>query len=313
MDEIYLFIVWNKALFCLNKILSNLSKSFEIEKHFFVKWDEDEFYDNIVSLYGTKATDVEDKIKAIGEGKFCVIIVKDRKPLYELRKTYMGMENINSNIYDKKWLYRKWTAGQFRIHSTQTQKETIHDLTILFGPYYQNILNKINNNDYIHNSIFGRKGYNSLNEFCSTIKNIDNNYLCINEAQILIFSPCELDLKLFFKNETNIKINNSIYEVLVLGEAEGNLPKGFINKISNELIMDFNSIKDDYLLFISNRNKLSNNLINFYQKYNFEYNVNLINTMRKHNKSGYLKKIKYRIKYLYCRFFYFTFLLNQKD
>ena len=65
MSEKYVFIIWNKALFCKKKILSDLKKSFHIENVFYIEWNRTSYPDNLKAFYGTKTTDIRKKMDYI--------------------------------------------------------------------------------------------------------------------------------------------------------------------------------------------------------------------------------------------------------
>lgn len=313
MDEQYIFILWNKALFCQKHIVKDLSSSFSIEKIFYNKWSKNDFHNNMMSLYGTKAPNIENKIKAIGTDEFCIIVIKDCNPKFEKRSTYNGMEEVNSSVYDKKWLYRKWTGGQFRIHCTQTKVETAHDLTIMFGINYKEELNKINNYDHTNIDLFDSTNYNSFDDFSKTINNIGTNIAYKKENKIYIFSKCSTDLKFFLKNSSQIIINKCIFDLTIYGENEGDLPINFISKLNDNLILDFFNIENDYQCFLNNRNYITKQLKGFYNKHHLKLNKTQINTMRPYYKTTYIKRLKNTIKYIYYKYIYINRLEDQKD
>lgn len=148
MNNQYVFIIWNKALFAKDRIINDLNDSFEIEKLFYIEWSKNKFEDNLLALYGEKCNNPKEKAFAVGRRKFLVLIVKDNNPIFEDRQQHK-LVKVNSGIYDKKWLYRRWTAGNFRIHASVTDEETRHDLSILLGNNYEIILDRVINDEIL--------------------------------------------------------------------------------------------------------------------------------------------------------------------
>ena len=230
MDNQYIFIIWNKALFAKERIVSDLEKSFEIKKQFYIKWNKENFEKNLHALYGTKCSSPKQKIRYIGSGKFLVLIVQDNNPKYKYRKQQNKNELVNANIYDKKALYRKWTAYNFRIHSSVSDIETKHDLTILLGPEYNNIINNIENNETINLDTKGIIGFKSIDEFIESINSFDVSSVKRKDYNLYIKTNNGLNLLYFIDNKKIININGINYNVVI--EDDNNENKIIDNKDS---------------------------------------------------------------------------------
>lgn len=173
MNNQYVFIIWNKALFAKDKIINDLSKSFEIQKQFYIEWSKENFEKNLIALYGKKCDNPKQKAIYIGKGKFLVIIIKDNNPVFERREQQHKLVLVNSNVYDKKWLYRKWTAGNFRIHASVTDEETKHDLSILLGNKCNLLIEKTKANETIMRDVENVDDVMAVNDkvsFLETLK-----------------------------------------------------------------------------------------------------------------------------------------------
>lgn len=309
MNNLYIFIIWNKALWCKDKILNDLKQSFNIKSSFYINWDNKHYEDNLKAFYGRKLGPVKDKILSCGKGKFLFVAVEDNNPSFQERHMYDGNELVNSNIYDKKMLYRKWTAGSHRIHCSDTVEETNHDLSVLFGTDYQKYLN---NNNSININSKGISGFNSTKDLINCLKLFGNNITVEEGDRIIIISKCRLDLVSYIKpkkitnNQYKIDLNGIWKELLIFGELDGDLPKGtyylLITKKDN-IQLFVNSI-DGYLKFVEGYDKLPSKISDFFNKNYLDENIKQIDINRtakgisifKHIKNE-INLIKKKIKY----------------
>lgn len=303
MENTYLFLIWNKALWCKDKILKDLSNSFEIIKEIEVNWSKEHFEDNLKALYGRKLGPVEDKVLPCGKGKFSLIIVKDNNPVFEQRKMFDGLEKVNSNIYDKKELYRKWTAGSHRIHCSDTKEENKHDLVILFGKDYKQILDTT----AIYNlDTKGVLGFNSKEDLLQCLDLFGNNKVYEKDNELYVFSKCRYDIVEFIKpkelsdNEYSISINGKELIINIFGELDGDLPVNSYQQIidNKELSDTIINNKNEYINYINNKdNKLINSLL---------LKNNLDTSFKKENpnrigKMEWYKKIQSELKLIICK------------
>lgn len=150
IEDIFLFIIWNKAYVRKDDILTDLKGTFEIIKVLEVQWSIDHFTENLNRFYGEKLPKNSFKEKACGTGPFTLVVFRDRSPEYSERKTTRGeMERVNIRTFDKKKLYRSWTndkKGHNCVHGTNTPEETCHDLTLLTGMSPEDFLNRSGEN-----------------------------------------------------------------------------------------------------------------------------------------------------------------------
>lgn len=136
--ETHLFIIWNRAENWRDKIIENINKKFKIIKVYEISWQFHLFSNNLARLYGPKLPPNSPKEIRIGRGPFTLIIVEDKKPIYRSRQTRGNRtEIVNTNMFDSKTIYRKWTKKETNIpdliHATNTVKESNRDLTLLLG------------------------------------------------------------------------------------------------------------------------------------------------------------------------------------
>ena len=250
MDNQYIFIIWNKALFAKEKIISDLKKSFEIKKQFYIKWNKENFEKNLYALYGTKCSSPKQKIRYIGSSKFLILIVQDDNPKYEYRKQQNKDELVNSNIYDKKALYRKWTAYNFRVHSSVSDIETKHDLTILLGPDYDNVIDNVNNDETIILDTKGIIGFKSVDEFIESLNLFDGSSVECKDNNLYIKTNNGLNLLYFIDNKKIININGINYNIVI--EDDNNENKivdnkdSFLRELKNYLRYYYVRFKNKY-------------------------------------------------------------------
>lgn len=136
-SEVHLFILWQRALGERQRILDDIAKKFTVLKVEDIKWDLDSFSQNLTRFYGEKLPSGSHKELECGTGRFTLVIVKDVAPSYAERMTSRGYELVNINMFDAKALYRSWTGGGHKIHSTNSVQETRHDIHLLTGKSYE--------------------------------------------------------------------------------------------------------------------------------------------------------------------------------
>ena len=306
-EPYYIFILWNKALFCKDRILCDLRKTFKLEKAFFMQWSKEWYLDNLQAFYGVKSPDVAQKRAYIGDGPFYVVIVRDNDPVYDKRETYDGSETVNARIYDKKWLYRKWTGGNFRVHCSQDEKETVHDLTVLLGKDYLKKIETVPWDSVLKEDTSGIGSFPSIKDLSETLKGFDECIVLENGDELLVFSRCRSNVVFFLHPEKTddrhavLDIGNKRYDLILYGEAEGDVPEGFCDKVVCDpaLIRGFLRIRDDYDAYLGNRSSMPKKVSAFLEQQGFSGNLIQKDPLRTENKAGYIRKIKDILKYDY--------------
>ena len=142
MQEIHLFILWENALNKKDEILKDIKENFKILQVYQVTWSKEKFSNNLSRFYGTNLPKGSGKEKHCGNGSFLLVVVKCENPKYEKRMTSHGEEVVNINMFDKKTYYRQLTGGGHRVHGTDSELETNHDLTLLTGMNVKDFLEK---------------------------------------------------------------------------------------------------------------------------------------------------------------------------
>ena len=178
-EELHLFIIWENARNKQEEIIKDIKENFEIINIYDICWSKDKFSNNLSRFYGTNLPKGSGKEQHCGNGNFLLIIIKDLKPEYTERMTSKGSKIVNINMFDKKEKYRQWTGGGHRIHATNDEIETNHDITLLLGKNVKDYL-KENNTEWdgkvinIANDLLGSNGWKTVNEMFYALNNCTN-------------------------------------------------------------------------------------------------------------------------------------------
>ncbi len=132
-SELHLVIIWEKAAHYREEIIADLRVHFEVLQVYEVVWSRERFSRNLSRFYGKKLPNGSEKETHCGTGPFTLIVFRDHKVNYGERKTSAGLVHVNTNVFDAKTSYRTWTGGGHKVHATNSQDETIHDLLLLLG------------------------------------------------------------------------------------------------------------------------------------------------------------------------------------
>lgn len=177
-SEIHLFIIWENARDKQQQILDDIKNNFKIIRIFEMQWNKENFSRNLSRFYGTNLPKGSGKEEHCGNGKFLLIIVKDESPKYEERATSKGSQTVNVNLFDKKTQYRELTGGGHKIHATNNEKETNHDITLLLGKNIEDFLEE--NKEYEENiselniDLFGNEQWESVTDMFYALNNCTN-------------------------------------------------------------------------------------------------------------------------------------------
>ncbi len=185
--EYHLFIIWHNALYIQKEIISDIKQHLDIVQIIEGQWDAATTPSNFSRFYGTNLPPHSFKEKECGSGTFKIIIVKDNAPHYEIRKTSKGDLIVNTNIFDLKEKYRKWTNGGSKIHGTNTPKEFQHDLTLLLGLCPNDYFEKYGaiTERTINQNIVGHNGWKSIKQLFYVLNNTVN-YVILRGGELLI-------------------------------------------------------------------------------------------------------------------------------
>lgn len=175
-SELHLFILWENSLYKKDEIISEIKEKFKILKIYKVKWSEKNFLSNLSRFYGTKLPNCEAKAEHCGKGEFLLIIVKDEEPEYGERNTSKGIKTVNVKMFDCKEKFRQMTGGGHKVHSTNDEIETNHDITLLLGKNVEDFM-KENQDEWngqieeIQKDLCGYDGWNSAQEMFYVLNN----------------------------------------------------------------------------------------------------------------------------------------------
>ena len=245
MYNYFIFIIWSAGIWAKDEIIKDLNKSFDIVSIISVKWSKTNLKKNLYALYGNKINGhYKEKIIHCGKGPFTLIVIKDNNPKYEIRSTTSGKEAVNTNTFDKKNMYRAWTGGGYRIHSSNSEKETIHDLTTIFGTSYMETINEYNYKTY-NNDTLAACGFGDVTEFRDTIASVFSCKIFIKDKKISIIAEDGQSIRYFVGAEENNErffIGEECYVIKIYSELEGDIPIGltsFLLKESEKEVIRF--------------------------------------------------------------------------
>lgn len=209
--ETHLFILWENALYKKEEIIKEIKNKFNIINIYEIEWNKDKFVENIIRFYGTNLPNAEEKAEHCGQGKFLLIIVNDENPVYEKRNTSKGEKIVNINMFDSKEQFRKLTGGGHKVHATNDEKETNHDLTLLIGKNVEDYLKNLQKTEEIielKQDILGTNGWTSVNEMFYALNN------CLNYAILRNYESLPEEIYVNGHNDIDIicdSLNDAIY------------------------------------------------------------------------------------------------------
>lgn len=176
--EHHLLILWEHARSQQKRILAELTRRLTIRAAFGIRWSPSRVAENFSRFYGQRLPPGSFKEEHCGAGRFLVVIVRDPAPRYEQRATSKGARSVNVNIFDLKQAFREWTGGGHRVHATDSETETRHDLALLFGVGYEALLGRLPArwNGTVHDmdvDLVGAAGWKDLRQL----------FVVVNDAQ----------------------------------------------------------------------------------------------------------------------------------
>lgn len=282
MNHVFIFIIWHKALWCRRRIISDIILSFDIVSEIDILWDKAEFENNLKAFYGCKMVDPRQKVRHCGLGSFKLLIVCDKNPRYDVRNTPDGSELVNVNMFDKKELYRKWTGGGHRIHCSNTEAETKHDLTILLGLNYKQYYHKTSNLRQSVNTV-GVEGFQDVTGIILTLDIFPGAICHYKNGVIFVFAYCRTDivrglLCCSTKERCRYYINvRGKREILyIYGEREADIPPGFLEICQKGEIDTLDFIErygKEYQKFICNKINQIDDIRKLFEQKGLDVNI----------------------------------------
>ena len=183
----HICIIWENSMFLKDEILSGIKKKFALKGIFQITWSNKFGVENIQRFYGATLPDPIKKIETCGKGPFLVVVFLDNSPIYEKRGTSYGLKIVNANVHDFKMSFRKKIGIEFAIHGSNTEKETNHDLALLFGKNLNDFKNEFlnfekNETVKISRNVSGYDGWSSIEEMFY-ILNATTNYVVLRNFE----------------------------------------------------------------------------------------------------------------------------------
>ncbi|MDB9949615.1 hypothetical protein OAD32_06800, partial [Porticoccaceae bacterium] len=247
-SECHVIILWEAARFMEDKIIADVQKEFRIMAKYFITWDEDRVYENFSRFYAIKSRYAKGKMRHCGGGEFLMLVVEDRNPDYGERETTAGLENVNTRLFDKKMLYRKWTHEGHKVHVTNSIAETNHNLCLFFGVTYQEYLDSLSgqiDEVVLHQNLIGSDGWKSFDELFKILNATAKYVVLRNFEKFFDEITCDehLDIDLLVSNYNEVRLISNSIEVYPHNSR-------VVNQviIDGELVnFDFRSIYDNYM------------------------------------------------------------------
>lgn len=282
MKETHLFILWENARYKEKEILEDIKNSFNIIGKYNITWNKEIFSKNLSRFYGTNLPKNSGKEQHCGNGDFLLIIVEVDNPKYEQRDTLSkGIQTVNINMFDKKTYYRELTGGGHKVHATNSEKETNHDLTLLLGKSLKDFLKEVEEkDDYIINlkqDLIGTDGFKTVKEMFYVLNN------CIDYAILRNYETLPEEIYTNEHNDIDL-ICDSYENAAYILNAEKVFPEGYrIHykvKVEDKIaFFDLRYIGDNYYYYNLEKNLLKNRIYNnkgFYTVSEEEYFYTLL-------------------------------------
>ncbi len=182
--DFHLIIIWSKARIKEKEIIQDLRNCFNIIECFEISWTHEYIDDNFFRIYDVAPTgEKAGKREEVGDGPFLVILVHDINPKYLYRQDASGrLKIVNSNIVDKKNLYRNWVGGRYMVHSTDNIREFFNNAILLFGK--QKVFNLIEQTQWdqkitiFNKNLIGSNEWDNINMLFETL-NLTTEYVVL--------------------------------------------------------------------------------------------------------------------------------------
>ncbi len=282
MKETHLFILWENARYKEKEILEDIKKSFNIIGKYNITWNKEIFSKNLSRFYGTNLPKNSGKEQHCGNGDFLLIIVEVENPKYEQRDTLSkGIQTVNINVFDKKTYYRELTGGGHKVHATNSEKETNHDLTLLLGKSLKDFLKEVEGKEEsivnLKQDLIGTDGFKTVKEMFYVLNN------CIDYAVLRNYETLPEEIYTNEHNDIDL-ICDSYENAAYILNAEKVFPEEYrIHykvKVEDKIaFFDLRYIGDNYYYYNLEKALLENRIYNskgFYTVSEEEYFYTLL-------------------------------------
>ncbi|MBO4293438.1 MAG: hypothetical protein J5881_03515 [Clostridia bacterium] len=299
-EELHLFIIWENGREKQKEILDDINKTFKILRVYEVEWDKELFPSNLSRFYGTNLPKGSRKEVHVGTGKFILVVLKVANSVYETRMTSKGEKIVNVNMFDKKSQYRELTGGGDKVHGTNNEVETNHDLTLLLDKNIEDFL-KENDTDWdgniqeIKKDLFGCYKWNSVSDMFYALNN------CINYAILRNYESLPEEIYQNDHNDIDIiceSLEDAAYVLNANPVFEEEYRVHYQTKVENRIAyFDLRHLGDNYYYENMEKNLLNNRIFNekgFYTLNNYNYFYSLLYHALIHKeifKDDYKKKL----------------------
>ena len=206
-SEIHLVLVWEKGLNKIDQILYDLNSCFDIIDVYKISWNKKYFSNNLSRFYGQNLKNGSFKEIHCGKGPFTAIIIRQKNPKYSFRETSNGRKKVNTELFEKKKIYRNWTGGGHKVHTSNDIKEASQNIFYLTNKKYQEIeFSKLWNGKvkYLKNDILGFDGWKDFKELFEFI-NYTSEYLILRNYSWFLDLNSDIDDIDFLSSDLNFK------------------------------------------------------------------------------------------------------------
>jgi hypothetical protein len=238
---LYLFIIWEKSRKKSDDIFNDLGKKFIIRDVYEVSWSKKQFIDNLKRFYGTIET-AQEKAKIFGAGAFLLVLVTDPNPKFLEMETPKGLETINSNILASKKLYRKWIGKDFAVHSSISEKESNHNITLFFGKPSKILDRELTKNwdgsiKKLESELTGKNGWKDMKQLLNVLNGM--YYVILRNFDSL---PDQLNQK-----DIDILTGNPMMKQIITPDSFNVDEKVIPTRIGDKkIIFDYKNARDHY-------------------------------------------------------------------
>ncbi len=179
--DLQLFILWNNGRKLEEKILSDLSKHYEIIGKCEVFWPQKHFARNLARFYGKNLRKGAKKIRECGTGPFLLIVIRDPAPKY--------FEEKNVNMSTSKHQYRGLFGGGYMVHASDSQAEAFENFLLLTGRDIAEFAAARHKNMQTIGDLIGAVSWNNKTEIQTILQKIPGCRLECSENVWLLQTP----------------------------------------------------------------------------------------------------------------------------
>lgn len=130
--ELHLIVLWETARAAEERILADIRARLEVVGTGLLEWPGDA-ETCFGEFYGANLPEAAGKVRECGSGAFRYVVVRDANPGYSWEDTSRGLERVNTTLFGLKNLYRSWTGGGHKVHTTNSSAEFARDIMLLTG------------------------------------------------------------------------------------------------------------------------------------------------------------------------------------